>query len=206
MTNIFIANLDWEITSEDLASTFSAFGEVHLAHVVFDAKTKKSKGFGYVEMVSAEEAINAIQALNGFEVNGRKLDVKIASPKANRPKPEDKPQQRPFGNKPGGFQKKFNNGPRPGGGGGYQGGGGYRSNDGNRSEGGYRPRPEGGGYRSNDGNRSEGGYRPRPEGGSGGYRSNDAGTPREGGFRPRTEGGDSPSGERQLRPRKRTDE
>lgn len=127
MTNIFIANLDWEITSEDLKVTFSAFGAVHLAHVVFDAKSKKSKGFGYVEMESAEEAIAAIQALNGFEVNGRKLDVKIASPKSNRPKPEDKPKK-PFAPKGGGFggQKRpfNNNGPRPGGG-----GGGYRSND-----------------------------------------------------------------------------
>jgi RNA recognition motif-containing protein len=116
MTNIFIANLDWVITSEDLMATFSAFGEVHLAHVVFDAKTKKSKGFGYVEMESAEQAINAIQALNGFDVNGRKLDVKIASPKANRPEKTEKPQ-RPAGNKPGGFggQKRFNNTPREGG-------------------------------------------------------------------------------------------
>ncbi|TSJ39041.1 RNA recognition motif domain-containing protein [Fluviicola chungangensis] len=135
MTNIFIANLDWEITSEDLQATFSAFGAVHLAHVVFDAKTKQSKGFGYVEMESAEEAINAIQALNGFEVNGRKLDVKIASPKANRPKPEDKPKKPSFGNKQGGFggQKKFNNnGPRQGGHGG--GGGSYRSNDRNPND------------------------------------------------------------------------
>jgi RNA recognition motif-containing protein len=127
MTNIFIANLDWEITSEDLKVTFSAFGAVHLAHVVFDAKSKKSKGFGYVEMESAEEAIAAIQALNGFEVNGRKLDVKIASPKSNRPKPEDKPKK-PFAPKGGGFggqKRQFNNnGPRPGGG-----GGGYRSNE-----------------------------------------------------------------------------
>jgi RNA recognition motif-containing protein len=107
MTNIFIANLDWEITSEDLLATFSAFGEVHLAHVVFDAKTKQSKGFGYVEMENAEQAINAIQALNGFEVNGRQLDVKIASPKANRPKKEDKPKA-PF-KKPGyGDKKPFN--------------------------------------------------------------------------------------------------
>jgi len=128
MTNIFIANLDWEITSEDLQATFSAFGAVHLAHVVFDAKTKQSKGFGYVEMESAEEAINAIQALNGFEVNGRKLDVKIASPKANRPKPEDKPKKPAYASKPGGFggpKKPYNNnGPRQGGGGGS-----YRSND-----------------------------------------------------------------------------
>lgn len=142
MTNIFIANLDWEVTSEDLQATFSAFGEVHLAHVVFDAKTKKSKGFGYVEMVSAEEAINAIQALNGFEVNGRMLDVKIASPKANRPKkdPNEQPKK-PFGNKPGGFggQKRFtNSGPRPGGG-----GGGYRSSNSGGSS-------SGGGFRSSD--------------------------------------------------------
>lgn len=152
MTNIFIANLDWEITSDDLLMTFSAFGKVHLAHVVFEAKTKKSKGFGYVEMESAEEAIKAIQALNGFEVNGRKLDVKIASPKANRPKPEDKPKK-PFANKGGGFggQKKFNNGPRQGGySGGNNAGGGkpYRSNNSGSSS--YQNR-EGGGSQSDSG-------------------------------------------------------
>lgn len=177
MTNIFIANLDWEITSEDLQVTFSAFGAVHLAHVVFDAKTKKSKGFGYVEMESAEEAINAIQALNGFEVNGRKLDVKIASPKANRPKPEDKPKKpafgnKPYGNKPGGFggQKKFNNsGPRQGG----QGGGGsYRSNDRN----------------SNDRNSNDR---------STGYSNRDGGSSNS--------GSGSGSGERQMRPRRKFD-
>lgn len=191
MTNIFIANLDWEITSSDLQATFSAFGEVHLAHVVFDAKTKKSKGYGYVEMVSAEEAIKAIQALNGFEVNGRKLDVKIASPKANRPKPEEKPKK-PF-NKAGGFggqKRPFNNsggGNRPNtGGGGYRSGGnsggGYRSEGGGNSGGGYRSEG-GGGYRSNEGG---GGYRSSGEG-SGGYRSSE---------------GSQNSGDRPRRPRK----
>lgn len=90
MTNIFIANLDWEITSEDLNQTFSTFGKVTYAHVVFDRETKKSKGFGYVEMEEAEAAISAIQALNGIEINGRNIDVKIASPKSNRPKKEEK--------------------------------------------------------------------------------------------------------------------
>jgi len=85
MTNIFIANLDWDITSEDLHTTFSTFGTVTLAHVVYDNKTKKSKGFAYVEMEEVEGAIAAIQALNGMEINGRKIDVKIASPKTNRP-------------------------------------------------------------------------------------------------------------------------
>lgn len=98
MTNIFIANLDWEITSEDLIATFSSFGKVAYAHVVFDNHTKKSKGFGYVEMESIDSAIAAIEALNGMDVNGRKLDVKIASPKGNRP------AKKPFEKKP--FEKK----------------------------------------------------------------------------------------------------
>jgi RNA recognition motif-containing protein len=85
MTNIFIAYLDWEITSEDLKTTFSAFGPVLYAHVVFEKDTKRSKGFGYVEMEETDHAINAINALNGMEINERKLDVKIASPKGNRP-------------------------------------------------------------------------------------------------------------------------
>ena len=86
MVNIFIANLDWSITSEDLKATFSTFGEVTYAHVVYEKETKRSKGFGYVEMSSTDEAIKAIEALNGLEVNGRPIDVKIASPKNNRPK------------------------------------------------------------------------------------------------------------------------
>lgn len=96
MTNIFIANLDWEITSEDLKATFSAFGNVTYAHVVYDKDTKKSKGYGYVEMDSADEAIAAIQALKGLEVNGRQLDVKIASPKGNRPAPKPAFEKKPF--------------------------------------------------------------------------------------------------------------
>ena len=86
MVNIFIANLDWGITSEDLKTTFSTFGEVTYAHVVYDRETKKSKGFGYIEMTNSSEGINAIEALHGVEINGRAIDVKIASPKENRRK------------------------------------------------------------------------------------------------------------------------
>jgi RNA recognition motif-containing protein len=85
MTNIFIANLDWSITSEDLKSTFESFGEVHYAHVVYEKDTKRSRGYGYVEMTDSQCAINAIEALNGHEINGRAIDVKIASPKGSRP-------------------------------------------------------------------------------------------------------------------------
>lgn len=92
MTNIFIANLDFDITSDDLRATFGQFGEVSYAHVVYDNKTKRSKGFGYIEMEDADQAIAAIQALNGMDVNGRKLDVKVASPKGSRPQKQEKPK------------------------------------------------------------------------------------------------------------------
>ncbi|SFT42933.1 RNA recognition motif. (a.k.a. RRM, RBD, or RNP domain) [Lishizhenia tianjinensis] len=108
MTNIFIANLDFGITSEDLKATFSQFGEVSYAHVVYDKKTKKSRGFGYVEMEDTDQAIAAIQALNGVEVNGRALDVKIASPKGSRPDTPKKPTKS-FKDKP---QRSFSNNTR----------------------------------------------------------------------------------------------
>ena len=93
MINIFIANFDWEVTSEDLHQTFSTFGKVTYAHVVYDRKTKRSMGYGYVEMENSDEGINAIQALNGLEVNGRPIDVKVASPKGNRPKKKTPPKK-----------------------------------------------------------------------------------------------------------------
>lgn len=119
MVNIFIANLDWGITSEDLMSTFSSFGTVKYAHVVYEPKTKRSKGYGYVEMENTDEAISAIQALNGLEVNGRAIDVKIASPKGNRPpkKKTERPEHQ-------GGQKSFGQSRGPGGQSRGQGGGG----------------------------------------------------------------------------------
>lgn len=91
MINIFVANLDFGITSDDLKATFSQFGEVTYAHVVYDKQTKKSKGFGYVEMESPKEANAAITALNGLEVEGRALDIKIATPKDKREPANEKP-------------------------------------------------------------------------------------------------------------------
>lgn len=94
MTNIFIANLDFGITSDDLKATFSQFGEVSYAHVVYDNKTKKSKGYGYIEMENLSEANAAIGSLNGMDVNGRILDVKLATPKEKRPQNIDKPKEK----------------------------------------------------------------------------------------------------------------
>lgn len=109
MVNLFIANLDWDITSEDLQTTFSAFGTVTYAHVVYEKDTKRSKGFGYIEMEDTDHAINAINALNGMDINGRKLDVKIASPKGNRPIKKVKEEKKPFVKKPFEKDKKFEN-------------------------------------------------------------------------------------------------
>src|SRR5690554_6379980 len=80
MTNIFIANLDFGITSDDLRATFSQFGEVSYAHVVYVNKTKKSKGYGDVEMENLSEANSAIGALKVMHVHGIVLDVKLATP------------------------------------------------------------------------------------------------------------------------------
>lgn len=110
MTNIFIANLDFDITSDDLKATFSQFGEVSYAHVVFDKKTKKSKGYGYIEMDNEDEALTAIKALNGVDVNGRAIDVKKAAPKGERPKntnpKQDKEQDSKFKEKRPSFRQK----------------------------------------------------------------------------------------------------
>lgn len=95
MINIFIANLDFGITSDDLRTTFSQFGDVSYAHVVYDKQTKKSKGYGYIEMDNDDEARAAITALNGLEIQGRKIDVKEALPKGKRPKKsEDQKDQK----------------------------------------------------------------------------------------------------------------
>ena len=111
MVNIFIANLDWSITSDDLRNTFQSFGEVHYAHVVYEKETKRSKGFGYVEMPDTESAINAIQALNGLEINGRAIDVKIASPKGRRPTKKVTPEKKEYPKK--NFNRDDRGGKRP---------------------------------------------------------------------------------------------
>ena len=132
-------------------------------------------------MPNAEEAIAAIQALNGFDVNGRALDVKIASPKANRPKKEDKPKAA-FQKKPGCFKKPFNK----------QGGGGYQQ----RSEGGGYQKREGG-YQQREGGyqKREGGYQKR-EAGAGSYEKKD--------FTPNADFKKPVEGERVLRKRRNT--
>jgi RNA recognition motif-containing protein len=77
-TNIYVGNLTFNTTSADLRKMFADYGEVTKAQVIEDRDTGRSRGFGFVEMASADEANKAIGALNGKSVDGRQLTVNLA--------------------------------------------------------------------------------------------------------------------------------
>uniref|UniRef100_UPI00404959C4 RNA recognition motif domain-containing protein n=1 Tax=Flavobacterium sp. TaxID=239 RepID=UPI00404959C4 len=109
--NIFVGSLPWSIEEADLRESFEVYGTVDSAKVVTDKFTGKSKGFGFVEMPNDDEALKAIEELNGASVQGRTIVVNKSEPK------------------PEGERRSFNNN-RSSGGGGYnksenRGGGSY---------------------------------------------------------------------------------
>jgi RNA recognition motif-containing protein len=135
---LYVGNLSFQTSSEDLQQLFSQAGTVESASVVEDRETGRSRGFGFVEMATNEEGQAAIQQFNGKEVNGRSLTVNEARPREDR------------GNRGGGGG---------GGRGGYGGGGGGRGGGGG-GRGGYGG--GGGGNRSGGGGGGgRGGYEPR---------------------------------------------
>ncbi len=134
--NIYVGNLSWSMTDDDLMNLFTEHGSVTSAKILKDKMNGRSKGFGFVEMEDDEAAKTAIAALNETEIQGRKLIVN-----------ESQPRQEGGGG--GGYKKSGGGG--YGGGGGNRGGGGY-GGGGRSSGGGYG----GGGGRS--GGRSGGGY------------------------------------------------
>src|SRR3954453_19175864 len=81
---IYVGNLSYNVTSSDLEQLFSPHGQVQSAEVIQDRESGRSKGFGFVEMGSDEEATAAINALNGAEHDGRNLTVNEAKPKEPR--------------------------------------------------------------------------------------------------------------------------
>jgi cold-inducible RNA-binding protein len=81
MTNIFVGNLSYQTTQEDLQATFSQFGNVERINIVTDRDTGQPRGFAFVEMTSAQDAQNAISQLNGTQLHGRALNVNEARPK-----------------------------------------------------------------------------------------------------------------------------
>src|ERR1700712_5662408 len=123
--NIYVGNLSWSMTDDDLSNLFTQYGTVTSAKILKEKNTGRSKGFGFVEMEDEEAAKAAIAALNESEVQGRKLIVNESQP-------------RPEGSGGGGYKKSGGGG--YGGGGGSRGGGGYGGGGGGRSSGG------GGGY------------------------------------------------------------
>lgn len=105
-TKLYVGNLSFRVTSEDLQEYFAAAGAVESANVVFDRETGRSRGFGFVEMASDDAATAAISQFNGQDYDGRNMVVNEARPREDRP--------------------------RGGGGGGYGGGGGRDRDRGNR--------------------------------------------------------------------------
>lgn len=81
MTNIFVGNLSFRTTQEDLQAAFSYYGNVERVSIVTDRDTGQSRGFAFVEMTERSEAEAAITNLNGSELNGRAMNVNEARPK-----------------------------------------------------------------------------------------------------------------------------
>lgn len=88
--NIFVGNLSYQATDDELRQAFEAFGTVSSASVIMDKFTGRSRGFGFVEMPNAEEAQKAINALNDTAIAGRPVKVNEARPKENRPPRRDR--------------------------------------------------------------------------------------------------------------------
>ncbi len=85
-TKLYVGNLSFETTENDLADLFAQAGTVASTDIIQDTFTGQSRGFGFVEMSSADEANKAIELFNGKELGGRALTVNIARPKEDRPR------------------------------------------------------------------------------------------------------------------------
>lgn len=81
MTNIFVGNLSYQTTQDELYSAFSQYGAVERVNIVTDRDTGQSRGFAFVEMTESRDAQTAISQLNGAELNGRAMNVNEARPK-----------------------------------------------------------------------------------------------------------------------------
>lgn len=82
--NIYVGNLSYDMTEDQLAELFNEFGATSSVKIITDKFSGRSKGFGFVEMDNDEEAQNAIDALNGKDIQGRNIKVNKARPKRNR--------------------------------------------------------------------------------------------------------------------------
>ena len=111
-TKLFVGNLSFNTTENDLQEAFAAHGQVVEANLMMDRMTGRSRGFAFITYATPEEAQKAIAAMNGKQLDGRALTVNIARPKEERPPGGGRGPRREYGGGGGG-----------GGGGGYGGGG-----------------------------------------------------------------------------------
>ena len=109
--NIFVSNLSFQVQDQDLLEIFAEYGEVSSAKVITDKFSGRSRGFGFVEMASDEEAKKAITELDQAEVDGRTISVAEAKPR------EQRPERKPFGGGGGGGSRGGFGGGKPSGGG-----------------------------------------------------------------------------------------
>lgn len=84
MKNIFVGNLDFNTSEDELRNLFGTYGQVDRVSIMTDRDTGRSRGFGFVEMSSTEDGEKAIAALNGTQLGGRTLNVNEARPKVER--------------------------------------------------------------------------------------------------------------------------
>ena len=84
--NIYVGNLSFQLSEDDLNSAFGEYGQVDSAKIITDRETGRSKGFGFIEMPNQEEAEKAIEGLNGKELDGRAVKVNESKPREDRPR------------------------------------------------------------------------------------------------------------------------
>jgi len=83
--NIFVGNLSYRTTEDEMRAAFEAYGTVSSARIILDRETQRSRGFGFVEMPNDDEARAAIEGLEGKDIDGRGLRVNEARPREDRP-------------------------------------------------------------------------------------------------------------------------
>lgn len=107
MKNLFVGNMDFQTTEEELRALFAPFGQITRIHIAMDRETGRARGFAFVEMPNDEEAGKAMAALNGKEVGGRALKVNEARPKGEGRGPERGGGGRSGGGGRGGGRDKY---------------------------------------------------------------------------------------------------
>jgi len=101
--NIYVSNIPYTTSEDELREAFAAFGNVSSARIIKDKLTGKSRGFGFVEMGNDDEAKSALDGMNGAELSGRKINAREARPR----------EEGPGRNGGGGSGSGYSEGPRP---------------------------------------------------------------------------------------------